>query len=91
MNYMKKIYTILLIILISCLTYINYTSFISRSNYSDKFYEVTVYDDKTLIRSVLLDKYPDINNGSITITNPEKNRTTYINYKIIITEIKDIK
>jgi hypothetical protein len=86
----KYIKITILIIIITYVSLINYESYKSRINYSDKLYSVDVYKGRVLVRSTVLTKYPDIINNSITLLNNQNTPITYTDHKIIIKEVKEL-
>jgi len=86
----KLIKAIILILLIIYLGIINFESYQSRINYSDKLYSVDVYKGRVLVRSTVLNKYPEIKNNTIILLNNQGNPIKYIDCEIIIKEVKEI-
>lgn len=89
---MKKIIQILLIILIIYIYQINFSAIKTRIiEKNEKLYEISVYEGKTLVRSVVLNKIPEIKNNTITLLSSRKEPIKYTNVRIIVNELKEKK
>lgn len=81
---------IVLIGLIVYISIINWQSYKSRVDYSDKLYSVQVYDGRVLVRSTVVNKYPIIKNNTITLPNNQNKPIEYKDVRIEINEIKEL-